>query len=258
MTFEFPYDDWAGIYDEVYAELTHDIPFYVSQAQSTGGPVLELGAGTGRISIPIASQGIDVVGIDVSPKMIELANSKAAKLGLSTTCIFQTGDILDLELAERFALIILPYRSFQSVLNPVDQKKALNNIRKHLIADGLVVMDTFNPDIEQLADKHSVATPIHLMDVSRKEGGTIVVWGMNEWDHLTQINDIRLIIEYLDEEGVVNKKIYRDYPQRYSFQYEMEHLFALSGLSILEVYGDFDLGPVTNDSDDLIWVAKST
>ena len=128
MTFEFPYDDWAGIYDEVYAELTHDIPFYVSQAQSTGGPVLELGAGTGRISIPIASQGIDVVGIDVSPKMIELANSKAAKLGLSTTCIFQTGDILDLELAERFALIILPYRSFQSVLNPVDQKKALNNI----------------------------------------------------------------------------------------------------------------------------------
>lgn len=258
MAFEFPYDDWADIYDEVYAEITHDIPLYVNHAKSAGGPVLELGSGTGRISIPIASEGIDVVGIDVSPKMIELAQNKAANLGLSNKCIFQSGDILDLELAERFSLIILPYRSFQSVLNPYDQKKALNNIRKHLTADGLLVMDTFNPDIEQLADKHSVDTPIHLMDVGRKEGGTIVVWGMNEWDQLTQVNDIRLIIEYLDEEGTVNKKIYRDYPQRYSFQYEMEHLLELSGMSILEIYGDFELGPVTHDSDDLIWVAKSS
>ncbi|MBL76202.1 MAG: hypothetical protein CL763_04715 [Chloroflexi bacterium] len=257
MAFDFPYDEWASIYDEVYADLNHDLPLYIHQAKVSTGPVLELGSGTGRVSLPIAAEGIDIVGIDISPKMVELANSKAINLGLSKKCMFQTGDITNFELAERFPLIILPYRSFQSLLNVDDQKRALRNIRKHLTSEGLLVMDTFNPDIEQLADRNSVDTPIHLVDVSRKGGGTVVIWGMNEWDQLTQINDIRLIIEFLDDEGLVQKKIYRDYSQRYSFQYEMEHLIELSGFSLMEVYGDFGYGAVTNDSDDLIWIAKA-
>ena len=95
MPFDFPYDDWADIYDAVYADLTHDIDFYVEQARACGGPVLELGCGTGRVSLAIAAEGIDVTGIDISPRMIAAAQAKAERRGLSAHCIFQSGDMAD-------------------------------------------------------------------------------------------------------------------------------------------------------------------
>ena len=77
MAFDFPFDDCADFYDAVYTVLDHDIDFYVEQAVSSGGSVLEIGCGTGRISLSIAAKGIDVVGIDISPRMIEVARAKA-------------------------------------------------------------------------------------------------------------------------------------------------------------------------------------
>ena len=70
------YDQWADVYDDVYAYLTEDKDFYLQWAKTSVGPVLELGCGTGRITIPVALNGVDIVGIDISPKMIEVAKSK--------------------------------------------------------------------------------------------------------------------------------------------------------------------------------------
>ena len=125
MPFDFPYDDWADIYDAVYADLTHDIDFYVEQARACGGPVLELGCGTGRVSLAIAAAGIDVTGIDISPRMIAAAQAKAERRGLSERCIFQSGDMADPQIADRFPLVIMPFRSFQSMLTVEEQRMAL-------------------------------------------------------------------------------------------------------------------------------------
>ena len=125
MPFDFPYDDWADIYDAVYADLTHDIDFYVEQARACGGPVLELGCGTGRVSLAIAAAGIDVTGIDISPRMIAAAQAKAERRGLSAHCIFQSGDMADPQIADRFPLVIMPFRSFQSMLTVEEQRMAL-------------------------------------------------------------------------------------------------------------------------------------
>ncbi len=257
MPFEFPFDDWADIYDAVHAELTHDVDFYVAQAQASGGPVLELGCGTGRISLAIAEAGVDVVGIDISPRMVETARAKAERRGLSERCIFQPGDMAALRLADRFPLIVMPFRSFQSMLTAEEQRQALTLAHAHLQPGGLLVMDTFNPDVKALANDDLAAVPYHLRDVERAGGGTLIIWAQNGWNPVEQVNDVRIIIDEVDDAGVVERRIIRDFEQRYTFRYEMEHLLELCGFDVEAVYGDFDGGPVTEDSGDLVWVARA-
>lgn len=257
MPFDFPFDDWADIYDAVYADLTHDVDFYVELARGSGGPVLELGCGTGRISLPIAREGIAVTGIDISPRMIEVAQAKAAKRGLSERCVFQSGDMAALQLAERFPLVIMPFRSFQSMLATEEQRQALGRVRERLAPGGVFAMDTFNPDVSSLVNDETARLAYHLKDVERENGGTLVVWGQNGWDPVTQVNDIRLIIEEVSDEGVVERRLIRDFEQRYTFRYEMEHLLELSGFDLEAVYGDFDGGPVTGETEDLVWLARA-
>ena len=256
MPFDFPYDDWADIYDGVHADLTHDIDFYVEMARESGGPVLELGCGTGRVSLPIAQAGVPVTGIDISPRMIEVAQAKAAKRGLAERCVFQSGDMATVQLAERFPLVIMPFRSFHSMLTTEEQRQALARVRERLAPGGVFAMDTFNPDVNSLVgDNASLA--YHLKDVEREGGGTIVVWGQNGWDPVSQVNDTRLIIEEVSDEGVVERRLIRDFEQRYTFRYEMEHLLELCGFDLEGVYGDFEGGPVTGETEDLVWVARA-
>ena len=229
MPFDFPYDDWADIYDAVYADLTHDIDFYVDLARESGGPVLELGCGTGRISLPIAREGIAVTGIDISPRMIAIAHEKATKRGLSERCVFQSGDMATLQLAERFPLVIMPFRSFQSMLTTEEQRQALARVRERLAPGGVFAVDTFNPDASSLVNDETSRLAYHQKDVERAGGGTLVVWGQNGWDPVTQVNDVRLIIEEVSDEGVVERRLMRDYEQRYIFRYEMEHLLDCAG-----------------------------
>ena len=257
MPFDFPYDDWADIYDAVHADLTHDIDFYVELARASGGPTLELGCGTGRISLAIAQQGIAVTGIDISPRMIEVAQTKAAQRGLAERCVFQSGDMAAVQLAERFPLVIMPFRSFQSMLTPEEQRQALARVRERLAPGGVFVMDTFNPDVGSLVNDEQSRLAYHMKDVERDGGGTLVVWGQNGWDPVTQVNETRLIIEEVSDEGVVERRLIRDVDQRYTFRYEMEHLLELCGFDLEALYGDFDGGPVTQDTEDLVWVARA-
>ncbi len=256
MPFDFPYDDWADIYDAVHADLTHDIDFYVELARESGGPVLELGCGTGRISLAIAREGVAVTGIDISPRMIEVAQAKAAKRGLSERCVFQSGDMATVQLAERFPLVIMPFRSFHSMLTTEEQRLALARVRERLAPGGVFVMDTFNPDVSSLVNDEQSRLAYHMKDVEREGGGTLVVWGQNGWDPVTQVNETRLIIEEVSDEGVVERRLIRDVDQRYTFRYEMEHLLELCGFDLDAVYGDFGGGPVTGETEDLVWVAR--
>ncbi|MEE8519475.1 MAG: class I SAM-dependent methyltransferase [Dehalococcoidia bacterium] len=254
---QHPFDDWADIYDRVYAYLDYDLPFYVQQAQAAGGPVLELGCGTGRVALAMAEQGHDVVGVDISPKMVAQAQAKADAAGLTDRVRFEVGDMLDVDAGSGFALVTMPFRSFQSMLTIDDQRQALANAAAQLRESGLLAFDIFVPDVEQLG-AHDEAVPFHVRDVEQPDGGRLVIWGQNTWDGVEQLNEARLIIDELDPEGRTLQRLYRDFPQRYTFRYEMQHLLELSGFTVEAVYGDFDGGPVTEGSDDLVLVARLT
>ena len=250
----YPFDDWAGIYDQVYAYLTHDLPFYVQQATASGGPVLELGCGTGRVCLAIAQAGASVVGVDVSPRMIEAARRKAAAQGLAGRCRFRRGDMRTVRLGQRFPLVVMPFRSFQSLLTVDDQRRALANVKAHLLSGGKLVLDIFAPDIHMLADDDPEV--FHAQKVPQPDTGhTMAVWGQNQFDHVNQTNDVHLVIEELDGQGLALRRLCRDYTLRYTFRYEMQHLLEGCGFTVEAVYGGFDGSPVTADSDDLVWVA---
>ncbi|MXY46787.1 MAG: methyltransferase domain-containing protein, partial [Chloroflexi bacterium] len=111
-----PYDDWASIYDAVYSYVVEDIPFYVEEAVRSGAPVLELGCGTGRIAIPVAQSGVDIVAIDSSSAMLERARSKSESAHTSNLTLLQA-DMRDFEIDTQFTLIIVPFRGFLSLLS---------------------------------------------------------------------------------------------------------------------------------------------
>jgi SAM-dependent methyltransferase len=252
---EQPFDDWADIYDRVYSYLDYDLPFYVQQAAVAGGRVLELGCGTGRIALAMADRGHEVVGVDISPKMVAKAAAKAKAQGLTELARFEAGDMLDVDSGGGFALVTMPFRSFQSMLTPEDQREALANIAGQLQPSGMLVFDIFVPDVEQLG-AHDEAVPFHVRDIDQDDGSRFVIWGQNAWDGVEQVNDARLIIEELDVDGRMVQRLFRDFEQRYTFRYEMQHLLELCGFTVETLYGDFDGGPVTEESDDLVWVAR--
>ena len=251
-----PYDDWAELYDQVYAYLTDDVPFYVQQAMASGGPVLELGCGTGRVSLAIVKAGVAVHGIDISPRMVARAAEKAKAAKLRKRA-FETGDMRSFAIAgKQFPLAIMPFRSFQSLLTVDDQRSTLAAVKAHLKPGGRLVLDIFAPDIQMLAASESDL--FHLRDVPQPDTGhKLVLWGKNDFDHVDQTNAARLVIEELDPNGVVMRRVYRDFTVRYTFRYEMQHLLESCGFTVEAVYGDFDGGPVTADSDDLVWVARA-
>ena len=117
------------------------IAFYAALAQETGGPVLEIACGTGRVSIPIARLGLAVTGLDIVPRMLARARSKSAGLPVR----WVEGDARTFDLGERFRLIFLTGNAFQAFLTRTDQEALLERVRAHLHDDGLFAFETRNP-----------------------------------------------------------------------------------------------------------------
>ncbi|HLF71311.1 MAG TPA: class I SAM-dependent methyltransferase [Dehalococcoidia bacterium] len=128
------------------SDTVDDIPFYVELAREAsvrGEKVLELGCGTGRVTIPIAEAGVGVAGLDSSPAMLEIARSKAPD---ASNPRWVEADMRDFDLGERFGLIIIPFRSFQHLLTEPDQLACLERVREHLLPGGRFALNIFNPD----------------------------------------------------------------------------------------------------------------
>ena len=248
-----PYDAWADIYDAVYSYVVEDIPFYLDAAKSAGGKVLELGCGTGRIAIPIAQSGIDIVGLDYSAPMIERARQKADAAGASNLTLLR-GDMRDFSLADKFSLIIIPFRGLLSLLSVEDEIRTLTNIKRHLEPGGKLIFDIFVPDPNMMTQEGDV--PFHFRDVTDPATGkSMVIRLQTTYDAYSQVMDIRAAIEEVDAQGRVRGKMYRDFALRNIFRWEMQHLLTACGYDILALYGDFKRGDFNEYSGDMIWVA---
>lgn len=253
MTSDF--DAWAPIYDSVFSYVRDDIPFYVDAARDADGLVLELGCGTGRVAVPIAEAGIDVVALDSSAAMLDVARAKAQSLapGAGTLTLVQA-DMRDFSLDPGFALVIIPFRGFLSLLTVEDQISALQNIKRHLAPRGKLAFNIFVPDLDRLTQEGEV--PYHYRDVTDLDAGSrLVLWNQSSYDNHNQVIDTRMIIEELDGDGAVARRLYRDFRLRYVHRWEMHHLLELCGFEVLDLYGDFDRSPFDETSAEMVWVA---
>ncbi|MEM2880387.1 MAG: class I SAM-dependent methyltransferase [Candidatus Methanomethylicaceae archaeon] len=241
------YDAWAKVYDIIYGGYKEDIEFYKREAKKASGKVLEVGCGTGRIYLELLKEGIDVYGIDISQCMLDELRTKAKALGVEPKV--SLGDMRNFRLKERFALIIVPFRSFLYNLTSEDQLKTLKNFRRHLQKGGRLILNFFYPDIERMMSFGKESEDLIVTDKGE--------YGLREKSYF--VDEINQIIETL---AVVYKEgeVFWKGTYRYALIYkrEFELLLRLAGFKKWEVYGGFDYRPLTSYKQEMVWIAENS
>lgn len=252
----------AELYDIVYADYLEDIAFYVQEAQQAQGPCLELGCGTGRLLIPVAEAGVDVIGVDASKPMVARARRKVAALPdeVRARITLHEGDMRTFSFPQQFALIYIPFRAFLHLMQVSDQLVALRNIHRHLQPGGRLVLNFFDPSLEYIvAHSGAIGGALHTTGesfVDPRSGNLLIEWAtINYTQHLQRI-DQYFVYDEVDARGRVVGRLYRNLQLRYCFRWEFEHLLARCGFDVLALYGSFNRQPFTQAGQELIWIAE--
>jgi SAM-dependent methyltransferase len=248
------------------------IAFYTALAQETGGPVLELACGTGRVSIPIARLGFAVTGLDIVPAMVALARSKSA--GLPTRWV--EGDARAFELGEQFRLIYLTGNAFQAFLTRADQEALLERVRAHLHDEGLFAFETRNPRWANLTRADQEALPKRVRAHRRDQGLFAFLETRDEeqeWRTYTDISGREVRVSktqaYDHVAQILHWTTYRRWREgeqeqtkitriavRYTFPQELAALLHYNGFTIIRQYGDWNMEPLTAPSTSIIVVCR--
>jgi SAM-dependent methyltransferase len=146
------YDAIAELYDPWSASVVEDVAFYLDEARRSGGPVVELGVGTGRIAVPLGADGIRVIGVDSSRAMLEVCARRAALAGI--TLDLRVGDLREPPVNERVPLVICPFRSLLHMHTDEDRLGVLGAAYDLLLPGGRFVFDVFAPDAADIAQTH--------------------------------------------------------------------------------------------------------
>lgn len=251
------YAQIAPFYDLEFDEFNADIDLYLGYAHIVGGPILELGCGTGRLIAPLANAGYHVTGVDNSRSMIELAQTRAKSQIEAGLVALHQADMRELDQlgSQRFRLIFIAVNSFLHLESQKDQLSALGEIRKLLDRDGLLIIDVFNPTPETLirmADRHAFDG-----EWSIEGANTIQRFSFRQIDSSAQIISTRLFYDRASPDGHLTRTT-TSYNMRYVHRYELELLLAAAGFEIEGIYGSYGLEPVEHDSEQIIAVAHRT
>jgi SAM-dependent methyltransferase len=228
------------------------VAFYIRQARAARGPVLEVACGTGRVTIPVAKAGIRVTGLDLSPHMLAIARSKADGLPVD----FVQGDMTDFRLGRKFRLIFIPFRSFQAMLTPDEQRRCLRSVRRHLAPGGRLILNLFDPKLEYCVP--GLSEVIGRYRDARDPATGRVAKVRVRWRRNDAVN--QLLHEKWDyrvlERGRVVERASRDLVIRWTYRWEMRHLLELEGFEPVACYGDFRGGPPRYGREQ-VWIAKA-
>jgi SAM-dependent methyltransferase len=140
-----PYDAIAELYDPWSRSVIEDVPFYVAEARKAGGPVVELGVGTGRIAVPTAAAGVGVIGVDSSAGMLEVCRRHAEAAGVVDLLDLRLGDLAAPPVSEQVPLVTCPFRSYLHLPDEAARVAALAAAHEVLVPGGRLIFDVFAP-----------------------------------------------------------------------------------------------------------------
>jgi SAM-dependent methyltransferase len=226
------YDAIAELYDPWSASVVEDVAFYLEEARRSGGPVLELGVGTGRIAVPIAADGIRVIGVDSSRAMLEICARRAALAGVDVD--LRVGDLRKPPVTERVPLVICPFRSLLHMQTDEDRLSALGAAYDLLGPGGRLVFDVFAPDAADIAQTHD-------RWLEREPG----IFERAVWDESART----LTLSVRDENRETTMVLAWLSPA------EWRGLLETAGFQIEACYGWFDRSPYQG-REDTVWVAE--
>lgn len=241
---EYPFV--AEFYDYVVPYRDRqDVAFFVEMARRSEGPVLELGCGTGRVLIPTARAGVEIVGLDLSPSMLSVCREKLSREPQAVQSRVQLvqGDMQQFDLGREFGLVTIPFRPFQHLITVEDQLSCLDSIHRHLADGGRLILDLFNPSLPRLVEERYLAESGEEPEFTMPDGRKVVRRHRTvSRDLFNQVIDSELIYYVTHPDGREERLVHR-FQMRYLFRFEAEHLLARSGFQVENVYSDYDRSP---------------
>jgi SAM-dependent methyltransferase len=242
------YDPLSDLYDLEYTH-DYDISFWLSIAEREAGPIVEWGAGTGRISIPLAAVGHDVTAVEISGRMVERGEEKSESVG------WIVGDMRNVDPGRRYGLSVCVFNSFLCLDSVDDALAFLRNAHEHLVPGGLlgIEVSAFSP--EELVDSPGGTALRH--DFTRElANGRLDRFSVSHYDASTQLMEMRLFYERYGASGALESRRAHDLTIRVVGRSELGLMLQLMGFEIEAVYGGFEGEPFTSRSDHLIVLAR--
>ncbi len=216
--------------------------------------VLDVGCGTGRIAIPIAKQGSNVIGLDFSRKILQIARSKAENEGVADRLRFVRGDMKSFSFQERFDLIILPYRTFLFLITVKEQKKTLQNIHEHLTNEGSFVFNVFMPNVRLIAN-YKPRWRLYRETFNEKTNEGLKIYETRQYNTIDQIIEQKMrAIKYRGIKKSEEKHLTLRF--RYFHRFELLHLLEKCNFEVQNVFGDFKGNELKKKSKEMIWIVR--
>jgi SAM-dependent methyltransferase len=229
-----PYDAIAELYDPWSRSVVEDVGFYVAEARKSGGTVVELGIGTGRIAIPIAETGKRVIGVDSSREMLAACRRRAEEAGVAELVDLRLGDLRHPPLDETVPLVICPFRSYLHLADDGDRAEALAAAHEALVPGGRLIFDVFAPGDDDIAETHG-------RWLEREPG----IFERADWD--TRSRTLTLSVRGPDGETTM--------ALAWLSPDEWRDLLERAGFEVEALYGWFDRRPFRGGEDQL-WIAR--
>jgi SAM-dependent methyltransferase len=248
-----PYDA-PELYDLLFDSLDFDLAYWVETARTAGGPVLELGCGTGRVLLPVAQAGIEIDGLDAAPAMIARLKTKAAAADLALRA--EVADMRSFEMGRSYKLAFCAFNGFAHCETVADQLACLRATHRHLEPGGALVLHMSYPGPAYWAEPEGRAVLEH--EVVRPGGGKVQMWDDRRKDVVSQRQDSAVEIWELDVEDRPVAVHRFSTAQRWVYRFELELLFEAAGFSRWEFLGGFDGRPLRAPDDQMIaWAFKA-
>jgi len=233
-----------------------DLPLYLELARGQGQRVLEIACGSGRVLVPLARAGFEVVGVDVSPYMLALAQAKLDTLKSAQARLIQA-DMRDFRLDRAdFDLAILAVKSFAYLTEPDDQQRCLTSILAHLRPGGLLAIDFMHPLPDWVAAPAGAMRDDLLQRVPDRGYTVSRVESVVSTDLARQVRIIRSAYEVIDDTGSIRTKRLVEWSYRWTYRFEAEHLLARAGFSVETVYGNYQREPFNSSSATMVFIAR--
>ncbi|MFY0631753.1 MAG: class I SAM-dependent methyltransferase [Flavobacteriaceae bacterium] len=237
----------ATIYDGMNTDLT-DLKFYKKWLpKNKNARILELCCGTGRLTLPIAKEGYNITGVDITFTMLEEAKTKALEAGLEIE--FIQADIRTLDLSEKYDLIFIPFNSIHHLYQNEDLFQAFKAVKNHLKENGLFLLDCYNPNIQYITEGEKEQKTI--AEFTTKDGRDILIKQKMRYENKTQINRIEWHY-YINNEfdSIQNLDMRMYFPQ------ELNSYLEQNGFTIIHKFGNIEEDTFNDDSEKQIFVCQ--
>ena len=248
------YDAYSVYYDLLYADKQEDVPFYLGMAKETGGPVLELACGTGRILLPLARAGFEATGLDLSQSMLDKLQAKldVEPRGVQARVALKCADMREYRFTQKFKLVFCAFNSFLHLKTTEEQLACLRAVHEYLSDDGRLVLNIFAPYYDKLVNKTDT---LQQREKDPETGRDMIVTSITTRNWPDQTIEVCQFVDRVADDGTVGR-----YPADFSLCWihhrEMHLLLRLAGFEVVTVYGGYDKRPYDYVSGIQLFVTK--